>query len=95
MGGLRTGYPDRFDVNENLISTLADLDALIASCKMTAGQRRVVDLLMKGHSFAEIACISGRDSDSVRDQFDRAVRCINVQNSAAWAACCKRRMDMD
>lgn len=73
------------DMNEPVLSTYIDLDRLIDGCGLSAQQRMIVDMLMRGYSFEDIAELKECTDQTIRVQFRRSVHKIVKQNDKLWA----------
>lgn len=76
------------DMNEPLLTTYIDMDQLIEHCGLTKQQRMIVDMLMTGYSFEDIAELKESTDQTVRVQFRRAVHKIMRRNNQKWTYVC-------
>lgn len=76
--------------SEPITVTYLDVDHLIKTCGLTGLQRKVVDLLMRGYTEADIAQMYGKSRESVVMMFSRAVKKMVEKNNADWLKCAHR-----
>lgn len=62
-----------FPFSEPVLVTYIDLDKLIASANLTKAERKVVNWLMRGHDFEDIADHCRTESNHVKLIFKHAV----------------------
>lgn len=72
------------DMNEPVLTTYIDLDRLIGRCRLTVQQRMIVDMLMQGYSFEDIAELKECTDQTIRVQFRHAVLKIVKRNNWDW-----------
>lgn len=73
-----------FPFSEPILATYIDLDRLILTCDLTAQQRKIITMLMDGHTLTDIAVILSVTAQSVDVHFKRAVIKITRQNDELW-----------
>lgn len=73
-----------FPFSEPVLCVYADLDHLIAAAGLSSNERKIVDLVMRGYGFTDIAEYYGRTRQTIHAEFKRAVIKICRQNDEEW-----------
>lgn len=70
--------------NESILAVYVDLDKLIESAPLTARQRAVIGLLMRGYTIQDIAEETGADRSGLSHTFARALRTMASHHIERW-----------
>lgn len=73
-----------FPFSEPVLCVYADLDHLIETAGLSAGERKIVALTMEGYGFMDIAERYGKTRQTIHAMFKRAVVKICQQNGEEW-----------
>lgn len=71
-------------VNEDVLCTYVDLDALISTCGLSDLEYYVVIESMKGYMLSDIAEDTGKYPAAIKGAFSSAVEKIVVENNRRW-----------
>lgn len=73
-----------YETGDPVVNTFIDLDSLIERTPLNEFERMIVDKLMYGYSYGDIATATGKDYHEVRKTFMKAVFKITQTNNLHW-----------
>ena len=70
--------------NESVLAVYVDLDRLIESSGLTAKQRGVINLLMRGYSIQDIADETGKEQSAISHLLRRSLEKMSRTHEERW-----------
>lgn len=76
-----------FPLDEDVLCTYMDLDALIDAAGLSETEAKIVDFLMQGYGLSDIADYLGHARQTSDTMLERAVEKIVAANNQRWDEC--------